>query len=221
MNITNELLNNNMSHVSKKLNLPVAVIKQYDNKCLYQVGEYNYFGKDLVVPEFFGLMNVPFALSATVNFLKQSTRVSPSEKKRRRVMNNLLRHINSWILGKRRWLESGMKTVRAAWVIEFGSTENERHAHALLHFHENTPAAVIFETYCYMSKLKIETLEGFGIRKDMNVQVIADNQADCISYFCKIEKGREFKTFDYSMGFFPIIERLFLPPDDSNSKKAA
>jgi hypothetical protein len=221
MNITKEILNNNMSHVSKKLNLPITVIKQYDNKCLYKVGKYNYFGKDLVAPEFFGLMNVPFALSATVNFLKHSTRVSPTEKRRRRVMNNLLRHLNSWILRKHRWLESGMKTVRAAWVIEFGSTKNERHAHALLHFHEKTPAAVIFETYCYLSKISGETLESLGVRKDINVQMIADAQADCVSYFCKIEKGREFKTFDYSMGFFPIIERLFLPPDDSNRKKAA
>jgi hypothetical protein len=37
----------------------------------------------------------------------------------------------------------------------------------------------------------------------------------CISYFCKFEGQGEFKTVDYSKWFFPVVKRLFLPPEGS------
>ncbi len=197
--------------IARNLNVPIRPIKQFENKYLYKVGNFNFYGEDLVHLEFFNLMHVPFALSASINFFLDSTCLAVSENGRRKVINRLLRHINFWIFGKRSWLESGRKTVRAAWVIEFGAKEKERHCHALLHFHGKTPSEVPAETHWHLTQLSAETLEGFGIRKDMTVQMLAFGQAKCVSYFCKVEKGREYKQFDYSPGFFPIIERKFSP----------
>jgi transcription antitermination factor NusA-like protein len=51
--------------------------------------------------------------------------------------------------------------------------------------------------------------------------MIAGQQAACVSYFCKIEQGREFKVVEYSPNFKEVVERIFAPEDVLYIKKAA
>jgi hypothetical protein len=128
------------------------------------------------------------------------------------------------VLGKRPWLESGRRTVRAAWVIEYGdlktAEEEERHAHILLHFDRATPCPVPVEIMCHLKSLDRAKCELLGI-SDLDVQMIAGQQAECVSYFCKIERGRDFKVVEYSPNFKKVVERLFAPSEEISMKKAA
>jgi hypothetical protein len=169
-------------------------------------------------------MPIPFSLSVSINFLTRLAKVSESEKPRRKVINGLLRYINSQVLAKRPCLKSGRRTVRAAWVTEYGDLkhdeEEERHAHILLHFDRNTPSPVPAEVMCHLKSLNRAACESLGLA-DLDVQMIAGQQAECVSYFCKIEKGREFKVVEYSPNFKDVVKRLFAPSEEASMEKAA
>ena len=221
MNIT-ELAKQSMQEVASNLKTRVIPVKMFGNEYLYKVGKYNYYKNNVVHPEFYNLMHVPWALSASITFENEAVRCSKSERTRRKVINGLLQLVNARINRRAPLLESGRHTVRAAWVVEYAHNllENERHAHILLHFHRATPIQEVFESYAALSRMTNKELSALGIAT-MDVQAILGQQADCVSYFCKIQWGREFKTFDYSPGFFPIVKRLFLPAGDTGPMKIA
>jgi len=109
-------------------------------------------------------------------------------------------------------------------VVEYGALnandEEERHCHLLLHFHRDVPSPVPVEIMCHLKSLSRANRESFGLSK-LDVQMIAGQQAACVSYFCKIEQGREFKVVEYSPNFKEVVERIFAPEDVLYIKKAA
>jgi hypothetical protein len=224
MNIPKEMYQMKMYQMAKHLGVQAEPIIQFENKHLYRVKDYNYYDNYLVHSEFYNLMHIPFSLSVSINFLARLPRIAESEKPRRQVINGLLRYINSQVLAKRPWLESGRRTVRAAWVIEYGDLkpgeEEERHAHILLHFDRATPSPVPVEIMCHLKSFDRARCELLGM-SDLDVQMIAGQQADCVRYFCKIERGREFKVVEYSPNFKKVVERLFAPSEEISMKKAA
>lgn len=224
MNLPKEMYQMKMYQMAKHLGVMAEPVALFENKYLYRVKDHRYYNDCVVIPEFYNLMHIPFSLSVSINFLTKLPRVSVSEKPRREVINGLLRYINSQVLAKRPWLESGRRTVRAAWVIEYGDLktgeEEERHAHLLLHFDRATPSPVPVEIMCHLKSFDRARCELLGIY-DLDVQMIAGQQAECVWYFCKIEKGREFKVVEYSPNFKKVVERLFTPSEEISLKKAA
>ncbi len=224
MNLPKEMYQMKMYQMAKHLGVMAEPIALFENKYLYRVKDHKYYDDYLVHSEFYNLMHIPFSLSVSINFLARLPKVSESEKPRRKVINGLLRYINSQVLGKRPWLESGRRSVRAAWVVEYGKLnangEEERHCHLLLHFHRAVPSPVPVEIMCHLKSLSRANMESFGLSK-LDVQMIAGQQAPCVSYFCKIEQGREFKVVEYSPNFKEVVERIFTPEDVPSMKKAA
>jgi len=222
MKIPFEIYNSKMDEVAIALKEPIIPVKLFENYYLYKVGKYNYYKDNIVHPEFYNLMHVPWALCVSITFESDALKLSKSEKGRRRLIKHLLRMINSRIVGRRVWLESGYNTVRAAWVVEYDDTllEDERHCHLLLHFHQECPPQEMFESYSFLSRMSGDDLTKLGIAT-MDVQAVLGKQAECVSYLCKMQWGREFKTFDYSQGFLPIIKRRFLPVETKKSARAA
>ena len=224
MNIPKEMYQMKMYQMAKHLGVLAEPIAQFENKYLYRVKNHKYYDDHLVHSEFYNLMHIPFSLSVSINFLTKLPRVSVSEKPRREVINGLLRYINSQVLGKRPWLESGRRSVRAAWVVEYGALnangEEERHCHLLLHFHRDVPSPVPVEIMCHLKSLSRANREAFGLSK-LDVQMIAGQQATCVWYFCKIEQGREFKVVEYSPNFKEVLMRKFVPSNPPDIKKAA
>lgn len=222
MNLPKEMYQMKMYQMAKHLGVMAEPIALFENKYLYRVKNYRYYNDCFVIPELYNLMAIPFSLSVSINFLTKLPKISESEKPRRKVINGLLRYINSQVLAKRPLLESGRRTVRAAWVIEYGDLktgeEEERHAHILLHFHRATPSAVPVEIMCHLKSLDRAGCEQLGI-SDLDVQMIAGQQADCVWYFCKIERGREFKVVEYSPGFKKVVARKFVPSGPPDIKK--
>jgi hypothetical protein len=224
MNLPKEMYQMKMYQMAKHLGAMAEPIALFENKYLYRVKNHRYYDDRLVIPEFYNLMHIPFSLSVSINFLARLPKVSESEKPRRQVINGLLRYINSQVLGKRPRLECGRNSVRAAWVIEYGNLktdqEQERHAHILLHFHRDVPSPVPVEILCHLKSLSRAHCECLGL-SEIDVQMIAGQQAACVSYFCKIEKGGDFKLVEYSPNFKGVVERLFAPPEEISLKKAA
>jgi hypothetical protein len=224
MKLPKEMYQMKMYQMAKHLGVLAEPIALFENKYLYRVKNYRYYDDNLVIPEFYNLMHIPFYLSLSINFLTKLPKVSESEKPRRKVINGLLRYINAQVLEKYPSLKSGRRTVRAAWVIEYGDLktpeEEERHAHILLHFDKVTPCPVPVEIMRHLKSLDRKRCELLGI-SDLDVQMIAGQQAECVSYFCKIERGREFKVVEYSPNFKKVVERLFVPQEEISMKKAA
>ena len=224
MNLPKEMYEMKMYQMAKHLGVLAEPIIQFEDKYLYRVKDHKYYADYLVHSEFYNLMHIPFSLSVSINFLARLPRVSESEKPRRKVITGLWRYINSQVLGKRPWLESGRQTVRAAWVIEYGELnedkERERHAHILLHFHKDTPSAVPVEVLCHLKSLSREDRECLGLSK-MDVQMIAGQQGPCVSYFCKIQQDGEFKVVEYSPNFKKVVERKFVRSGPPDIKQAA
>ena len=206
-----------MYQMAKHLGVMAEPVALFENKYLYRVKDYRYYNDCVVIPEFYNLMHIPFSLSVSINFLTKMPKVSESEKPRREVINGLLRYINFRVLDKHPCLKSGRRTVRAAWVIEYGNLkaaeEEERHAHILLHFDRATPSTVPEEVMCHLKSLDRTGCELLGM-SDLDVQMIAEQQADCVSYFCKIERGREFKVVEHSPNFKEVVARLFAPQEE-------
>jgi hypothetical protein len=223
MNLPKEMYQMKMYQMAKHLGVMAEPIALFENKHLYRVKNHKYYDDKLVIPEFYNLMHIPFSLSVSINFLAKMPKVSESEKPRREVINGLLRYINSRVLDKDPCLKSGRRTVRAAWVIEYGNLkaaeEEERHAHILLHFDRATPSTVPEEVMCHLKSLDRTRCELLGM-SDLDVQMIAGQQAACVSYFCKIERGREFKVVEHSPNFKEVVARLFAPQEEISMKKA-
>lgn len=230
MNIPEEMYQMKMYQKAKHLGVMVEPIALFENRYLYRVKDHNYYDDYLVHPEFYNLMHIPFSLSVSINFLARLPRVSESEKPRRKVINDLLRHINSQVLDKcpflvePPYLASGRQVVRAAWAIELGALnedqKRERHAHILLHFHKNAPSPVHEEIMTHLKSLSREERECLGLSK-MDVQMIAGRQGPCVSYFCKIQRGYDFKVVEYSPNFKKVVERKFVPSGPLPMDKAA
>ena len=217
MNLPKEMYQMKMYQMAKHLGVMAEPVALFENKYLYRVKDYRYYNDCVVIPEFYNLMHIPFSLSVSINFLTKMPKVSESEKPRREVINGLLRYINFRVLDKHPCLKSGRRTVRAAWVIEYGNLkaaeEEERHAHILLHFDRATPSTVPEEVMCHLKSLDRTGCELLGM-SDLDVQMIAEQQADCVSYFCKIERGREFKVVEHSPNFKEVVARLFAPQEE-------
>jgi len=230
MNLPKEMYQMKMYQMAKHLGVMTEPIALFENKYLYRVKDHKYYDDYLVHSEFYNLMHIPFSLSVSINFLASLPKVSESEKPRRKVINGLLRYINSQVLGKRPFLgkppclSSGRQVVRAAWVIEYGELnedkKRERHAHILLHFHKDAPPPVSVEIMCHLNSLSRAQRECLDL-SDMDVQMIAGQQGPCVSYFCKLQPHDDFKVVEYSPGFKKVVERKFVPSGPPDIKQAA
>ena len=222
MDIPEEAIQKKMFQMAKHLSAQIEPIALFEGKTLYKVKNHLFYDDNVVIPEFYSLMSIPFSLSVSVEFSRKAVLVSESERPRRRVVNGLLRYLKAKIVKMQPDLKTEHSTVRAAWVIEFGRVRegNERHCHILLHFHRELPSGVVGETLCHLKSLGKKQLLDLGIRS-LDVQMIAGKQSSCVSYFCKKENGENFKTIEYSSNFRPIIERLFVRSPHPILKMAA
>ena len=189
---------------------------------LYQFGCYNYYGEDQVHSIFYNLMHIPFQLSASITFTGLEPRYLVSEAPRRLVVTKLLRILNGFLAKKHPSLAIGRNMIRAAWVVEFGKDPKSRarHLHLLLHFHRDVPSVAYNQVLDELKSFSSDQLRNIGIAT-LDAQSLAKGKAKCVSYFCKIEKGREFKKLDYSKGFYRNVTRKFHPEAPLHLGRAA
>ena len=201
-----------MIEAAKAIGIQPLPIQLFEDNYLYQFGRFVYFGENQVHPEFYNLMHIPFHLSVSITFNGLAQRFSVSEAPRRLVVTKLLRRLNRFLNDQNSNLEVGRNGIRAAMVVEYGNgpKSSERHSHLLLHFHRKIPFFVCGQVLSHLKSLSSEVLGEIGIAT-LDAQSLLRGKAKCVSYFCKIEEGREFKKVDYSKGFYSIVSRKFLP----------
>jgi hypothetical protein len=203
-----------MIEAAKAIGIQPLPIKLFEDNYLYQFGRFLYYGEYEVHSIFYNLMHIPFQLSVSISFTGSDSRYLVSEAPRRLVVTKLLRLLNRFIDKKHPSHGLGRNVIRAAWVVEYGKDReaSERHIHVLLHFHKNLPAVTYSQTLDHLKSFSSDQLRRIGIAT-LNAQSLAKGKAPCVSYFCKIERGREFKKLDYSKGFYPNVARKFLPKE--------
>lgn len=219
--IPKEIYENKPLEIARRRKINVVPIKVSHRDYLYSVGNDVYFDNYRVHPEAFAILQIPFAFSVSIHFSGKRAKLSQSEIPRRKVVNKLIGYINDHILANRIGLEPVCREAKAVWAIEFGkdSTANERHCHILFHLHPKTPADLAPEICRHLSALRKTKRKRLGIQ-DLDAQVIAGNQNKCVSYFCKIERGRGFKAFEFSKGFKAIALKCFIVSDEEERKAA-
>ena len=211
-----------MIEVAKAVGIQPLPIKIFEDNYLYQFGRFNYYGENEVHSIFYNLMHIPFQLSVSLTFTGLEARYLVSEAPRRLVVTKLLRVLNCFLAKQYPSLTIGRNMIRAAWVVEYGKdpTSRERHLHCLIHFHKDVPSVAYRQVLDHLKTYSTEKMRKIGIAT-LDAQSLAKGKAKCVSYFCKIEKGREFKKFDYSKGFYPIVASKFLPEDPLDLGRAA
>jgi hypothetical protein len=167
-------------------------------------------------------MHIPFQLSVSLSFTGLEARYLVSEAPRRLVVTRLLRLLNRFLAQKHPCLAIGRNMIRAAWVVEYGKdpTSRARHLHCLIYFHKDVPLVAYGQVLDLLKTYTSNQLRKIGIAT-LDAQSLATGKARCVSYFCKIERGREFKKLDYSKGFYPIVASKFLPKDPLELGRAA
>lgn len=206
-----------MLKLAKHLQIPVIPVKYFTYDYLYNLKSDLFHNEHRVHSEFYNLAHIPFQIAASMTFKYAAVRLSETESVRREVLGAFLKRLNDKIVHNHSTIMSGKNTVRAAWVIEYGkplkiNAKPERHCHMLLHIHKDAPPAVVQEILADCASMRRTDLAKLGIAT-LHTQELktSEGKTRCISYFCKVEGQREFKTVDYSKWFLPIVKRLFLP----------
>jgi hypothetical protein len=212
MNSIIDLKKSKMIEAAKAIGIQPLPIKLFEDNYLYQFGRFLYYGEDEIHSIFYNLIHIPFQLSVSITFTGLEPRYSVSEAPRRLVVTKLLRILNGFLAKKYPSLAIGRNMLRAAWVVEFGKDpqSSERHLHLLLHFHKDVPSVAYGQVLEELKRFSSYQLSKIGIAT-LDTQSLAKGKAKCVSYFCKIEKGREFKKLDFSKGFYPIVRSRFVP----------
>jgi hypothetical protein len=210
-----------MLQLAKHLQIPVIPVKYFTYDYLYNLQNDLFHNELRVHSEFYNLSHVPFQIAASLTFKSGEARWSESEVPRRELLGGFLTWLNGKILANHPTVPAGKSTVRAAWVVEHGKNRKvnakpERHCHMLLHIDRNAPPTVAEEVLADCASMRRTELNRLGIAT-LHTQELKTEEAKtrCISYFCKFEGQREFKTVDYSKWFFPVVKRMFLPPEGS------
>jgi hypothetical protein len=208
-----------MLKLAKHLQIPVIPVKYFTYDYLYNLKSDLFHNEHRVHSEFYNLAHIPFQIAASITFKDAAVRLSETELLRREVLGAFLKRLNEKIAHNHPTIIGGKNTVRAAWVIEYGkplkvNAKPERHCHMLLHIHKDAPPSVAQEVLADCASTRRTDLAKLGIAT-LHTQELKTSEAKtrCISYFCKFEGQREFKTVDYSKWFLRIVERLFLPAE--------
>jgi len=221
MNTKETIKQSKMLQMAKHLQIPVIPVKYFTYDYLYNLKNDLFHNEQSVHSEFYNLSHIPFQIAASITFKDAAAKFSDTELRRRELLGAFLKRLNSKILENHPTTATGKKTIRAAWAVEYGKqlkigTKPERHCHMLLHVVRDAPPSVVEEVVTDCATMRRTELAQFGIAT-LHTQELKTEEAKtrCISYFCKFEGQREFKTVDYSKGWFPIVERLFLPSEGS------
>lgn len=211
-----------MIEAAKAIGIQPLPIKLFEDNYLYQFGRFIYYGEDPVHSIFYNLMHIPFQLSVSIRFKEFEPRFLVSEAPRRLVVTKLLRMLNRFVDKKHPSHGLGRNVIRAAWVVEYGKDPqaSDRHLHLLLHLHQDAPSVLHGEVLEQLKGFSSDQLRRIGIAT-LDTQSLAKGKAACVSYFCKIERGREFKKLDYSKSFYPIVASKFLPKEPLDLGRAA
>jgi hypothetical protein len=175
-----------------------------------------------VHPEFVNFSKIPFQIFTTIripailgkdrkkllldNDWKSSDPIlsfskERNSKQRKDYCHDLAKKVNAILFEKYPDAASGLNTAKFVFVEEFGESD-EVHVHLLWHLDERAEHLAP-EVLTYLNNL--EPKEVCGVR--CFVSKLIYDKLGAVSYFCKVEKGRPYKEFEYSPRFRSTIKR--------------
>jgi len=184
---------------------------EFNNKELYRIGNYLYYGKDKVNPEFIYLFKIPFINHTVIRFTSISLKNENSDKKRFDVIQRIIDPVNKKIKKKYPLIATGNKTFRFCWVNEYGESEDEAHIHILGFVKPDLPKEVKMKIYQYLKYQSRKTIDGVESIHTTTVKCIPG----IVSYFCKIENrsGKDYyKKIEFSVGTRSVVEEFYPTP---------
>lgn len=182
---------------------PIAsqVIGNIGGEDLVKEGNHLKFRDKLVHKEFVSLAKIPFHIFTTIRDPYPSFSKKHNTKQREDYCKDLAANLNASIVEKYPDIASFTKSARFVRAEEFGQSD-EVHVHLLWHLDERAEH-LAEEVLDYLENLDPKSFRGV---KCFDNKLIYD-RLGIVSYVCKIEHGREFKTFGYSPRFYAVLCR--------------